>query len=79
MRITAAVLAALLVLSATSASAARTLSAADKVQITNGEVDSDNMDKGVPAGRACVASGMSCSSSSQCCSKSCNTIYFRCG
>ena len=79
MQFAAAMLAALLVLSATSASASRTLSAADKVQITNGEVSSDNLDKGVPAGRACVGSGMSCSSSSQCCSKSCNRVYFRCG
>ncbi len=79
MQLTAAVLAILLALSASSSSAARTLSAADKVQITSGAVSSDNMAAGVPKGRECVATGMHCSSSSQCCSKACSTIYFRCG
>lgn len=79
MQVIAALLAILLALSASSSSATRTLSAADKVQITNGAVSSDNMDAGVPKGRECVATGMHCSSSSQCCSKSCSTIYYRCG
>ena len=81
MQITAAVLAILLALSASSSCAARTLLAADsgKVQMTSGAVSSDNMAAGVPRGRECVATGMHCSSSSQCCSKSCNTVYFRCG
>lgn len=79
MQIIAIVLSALLALSASPCHGLRTLLAANTVQITNGEVSSAAMERGVPAGRACVGSGMHCSSSSQCCSKACSTIYFRCG
>ena len=73
------VLTMLLALIAAPCTMARTLSASNTVEITNGAVREKGIDKGVPAGRQCIATGMHCSSSSQCCSKACNTVYFRCG